>query len=48
MSALGRLDLLASDPATHAPTRIPGLVRFSLDIRSEDLERAGVRVGVAK
>jgi N-carbamoyl-L-amino-acid hydrolase len=28
--------ILATDPATHAPTRIPGLVRFSVDIRSKD------------
>ena len=29
--------ILATDPAHHAPTKIPGLLRFSLDIRSEDL-----------
>ncbi|UFN47972.1 hydantoinase/carbamoylase family amidase [Roseomonas sp. OT10] len=28
--------ILATDPAHHAPTKIPGLLRFSLDIRSED------------
>lgn len=27
--------ILATDPAHHAPTKIPGVVRFSLDIRSE-------------
>ncbi len=28
--------ILATDPALHASTKIPGLLRFSLDIRSED------------
>jgi len=30
--------ILATDPAHHAPTKIPGTLRFSLDIRSEDAE----------
>lgn len=28
--------ILATDPAHHTPTKVPGLLRFSLDIRSED------------
>ncbi len=28
--------ILATDPASHAPTRIPGRVDFSIDLRSED------------
>lgn len=41
-----------TDPAHHAPTRIPGSVRFTLDIRSEDdavldRARAHLEAGVA-
>ncbi|MBB5696328.1 Zn-dependent hydrolase [Muricoccus pecuniae] len=28
--------ILSTDPAHHAPTKVPGIIRFSLDIRSED------------
>ncbi|WP_137126330.1 hydantoinase/carbamoylase family amidase [Roseomonas sp. HF4] len=28
--------ILATDPEHHAPTKVPGTLRFSLDIRSED------------
>ncbi len=28
--------ILATDPAHHTPTKVPGSLRFSLDIRSED------------
>ena len=50
--------ILTTDPAQHAPTKIPGLVRFSLDIRSEDaallaelddwLAEAAARIGGAR
>ncbi|WP_291295031.1 hydantoinase/carbamoylase family amidase [Elioraea sp.] len=39
-----------TDPARHAPTRIPGEVRFTLDIRSEDdavLDRARAHLDAA-
>lgn len=28
--------IIATDPGQHAPTKVPGLLRFSLDLRSED------------
>jgi N-carbamoyl-L-amino-acid hydrolase len=50
--------ILSTDPAHHAPTKIPGALRFSLDIRSEDaalldameawLREEAARIGAAR
>ncbi len=50
--------ILATDPAHHTSTKIPGLLRFSLDIRSEDaallaeldawLQAEATRIGAAR
>lgn len=50
--------ILATDPAHHAPTKVPGTLRFSLDIRSEDaalladpdrwLAHEALRIGAAR
>jgi N-carbamoyl-L-amino-acid hydrolase len=50
--------ILSTDPAHHTPTKVPGLLRFSLDIRSEDaallaaldvwLAEEAARIGAAR
>ncbi len=50
--------ILATDPAQHTSTKVPGVVRFSLDIRSEDaallaeldtwLHAEAARIGAAR
>jgi N-carbamoyl-L-amino-acid hydrolase len=50
--------ILATDPAHHTPTKVPGTLRFSLDIRSEDaallaeldawLHAEAARIGTAR